>query len=214
MDTNLSQPSQETKVREVVVVGFGRRALAIIVDGIFIFFVSLMIAFILGLTMIVLDWWTSASEWPWRILAWILMLIVSLVYYTGKWAQSSGQTFGKALLGIRIVTTDGSPLTFGRLIMRYIGYIISSLFFSLGFIWVALNKKRRGWHDFIARTYVVSVLHDYPVTGDEKFRASDAGKSWIWVLLWLVLALGTPSGMVGGVWFLGPVVFRILNNLR
>lgn len=214
MGMQSSQNSPNSSVKKVEVIGFGRRFLAITIDGVFVFFASLLIAFLLGMAMIVLDWWTSASDWPWRTVAIILMLVISLIYYTGKWVQSSGQTFGKFLLGIRIVTSDGSPLTTGKMMLRYLGYIVNSLFASLGFIWVAIDKKRRGWHDLIAQTYVVSVRHEYPKGDEVEFVASDVGKSWVWVVLWVLLAIGTPSALIGGVWFLGPVVTNILNNLR
>jgi uncharacterized RDD family membrane protein YckC len=78
-----------------------------------------MIAFLIGLVMVVLDWWVSVSEWPMIILMSSLMLIVSLVYYSGKWMHSSGQTFGKFLMGIRIVSADGSPLTTKKLLLMF-----------------------------------------------------------------------------------------------
>lgn len=214
MEPNSSQQSQKLDMKYIEVIGFGRRCFAIIIDGVFIFFVSLLIAFLLGMAMIVLDWWTSASDWPWSIVASILMLIVSLIYYTGKWVQSSGQTFGKYMMGIRIVSKDGSPLTTGKMILRYLGYYVSSLFASLGFVWVAIDKKRRGWHDMIAGTYVVSIMHEYPSGEDVNIVPSDAGKSWVWVVLWIILALGAPAAVISSLWFLGPVAANILNGFR
>ena len=43
----------------------------------------------------------------------------------------------------------------GQAILRYIGYIVSALALSIGFIWIAIDKRRQGWHDKIARTYVI-----------------------------------------------------------
>lgn len=209
-----SQNSSKSNVRTVEVIGFGRRFLAILIDGVFIFLGSILAAFIVGVVWVMLGWWTSAADWPWATISAILGLLVSLVYYNGKWVQTSGQTFGKMMLGIRIISKDGSPLTTGKLLLRYLGYIISSLFASLGFIWVAFDKKRRGWHDMIAGTYVVSIMHEFPTGEEVEFEASDAGKSWIWVVIWIFLALGTPAGVISALWFLGPVVNSILNGLR
>ena len=209
-----NQESTKSNVRNVVVVGFGRRFLAILIDGFFIFFASMLIAFLMGMIWMVLGWWTSANDWPWITVTAILMLVVSLVYYNGKWVQSSGQTLGKMMLGIRIVNWDGSPLTTGKMFLRYLGYIVSAFFASMGFIWVAIDKKRRGWHDLIAGTYVVSIMHEFPTGEEVKFVASDAGKSWIWVVIWIFLALGTPAGAISSLWFLGPVVNNILRGLN
>ena len=49
MESNSSQQPPKSDVRNVEVIGFGRRFLAIIIDGVFIFMVSLLIAFLLGI---------------------------------------------------------------------------------------------------------------------------------------------------------------------
>jgi len=213
MVSNSEQQSPKSDVRNVMVVGFGRRFLAIIVDGVFIFFVSLLITFVIGIGAIVLGWYTPTTNWPWSTLTAILNLVVSLIYYNGKWVQSSGQTFGKLLLGIRIINWDGSPLTTGKMLLRYFGYIVSAFFASLGFIWVAVDKKRRGWHDLIAGTYVVSVMHDFPSGEEVNFVASDEGKSWVWVVLWIFLVIVFESSVVTSLWFLGPAINNILRGL-
>ena len=214
MESNSSQQSPKSDVRNVEVIGFGRRFLAIIIDGVFIFMVSLLIAFLLGILYVVLGWWTTASDWPWRAFGSIVLLLVSIVYYNGKWVQKSGQTFGKLMLGIRIVNSDGSPLTTKNMVLRYLGYLVSSLFASLGFIWVAIDKKRRGWHDIIAGTYVISIMHEYPTDGNVNIEASDAGRSWVWVVLWLLLVIGAEAGVISSLWFLGPVINNILRGLN
>ena len=39
--------------------------------------------------------------------------------------------------------------------MRLIGFYISGAIFYLGFIWILIDKRRRGWADLIAGTCVV-----------------------------------------------------------
>lgn len=58
-------------------------------------------------------------------------------------------------MGLRVVSTDGQPMTMGKAFIRYIGYIISAIVFYLGFIWIAIDKDKQGWHDKIANTYVI-----------------------------------------------------------
>jgi len=41
------------------------------------------------------------------------------------------------------------------LLRQTIGYWLSGAVFYLGFIWVAFDDKKQGWHDKIARTFVV-----------------------------------------------------------
>lgn len=72
----------------------------------------------------------------------------------------SACTPGKWLLRMRIVDADTfcKPMP-AQLLKRYGGYVVSMLPLTLGFFWVALDKKNRGWHDMFANTVVVKVKH-------------------------------------------------------
>jgi uncharacterized RDD family membrane protein YckC len=60
------------------------------------------------------------------------------------------------MMGLKVVRdVDGGPLSTGQAIIRLIGYWVSSAVLYLGFIWVLIDKRRRGWHDLIAGTVVV-----------------------------------------------------------
>jgi uncharacterized RDD family membrane protein YckC len=84
----------------------------------------------------------------------LLLLIWSLGYLLFFWA-TSGRTPGKAILGLRIVRTDGGKLGLGKAIVRLIGYAISGIVIYLGFLWILWDKEKQGWHDKIAGTYVI-----------------------------------------------------------
>jgi uncharacterized RDD family membrane protein YckC len=78
------------------------------------------------------------------------------VYFTYFWsAAGKGQTLGSRALNIRVVKTDGSYLDYFGAFLRYIGFVISCAAFLLGVIWAAFDAQSQGWHDKIARTYVV-----------------------------------------------------------
>lgn len=69
-------------------------------------------------------------------------------------------TPGKWLLKMRIVDQETyCKPSFKQLLTRYLGYIPALLPLSLGILWVAINKKRRGWQDMLAGTAVVKVDH-------------------------------------------------------
>ncbi len=91
----------------------------------------------------------------------VLPVIVS-VYLIAFW-RLWGQTPGKWLLGLKVVRVGGGPLSLGRAALRSVGYLLSSLPFYAGFLWV-LGPDRRGWHDRIAGTEVVYVRRR-PVEG-------------------------------------------------
>ena len=202
--------TSDSKEKYVQVIGFGRRFLAMLLDGIIVFFVSFILAFLVGMV----DVFFGSGILPWNLIIVLLMLLFSIFYFTGKWVRTSGHTLGKLLLSIKVVNADGSPLTSGKLFIRYLGYIISGIPASLGFFWVAIDKKRRGWHDLIAKTYVIHLEDDLPEDGNVTIISSDQGKGGIWVALWLLLAIGAPAVLFGSLWFLGPIISGFLNGIR
>jgi uncharacterized RDD family membrane protein YckC len=84
-----------------------------------------------------------------------LAQLFSAAYFIGFWTWR-GQTPGMMLLGLRIARdADGAPPGLARSILRYVGYVISGIVLFIGFIWVAFDRKKQGWHDKIAGTVVV-----------------------------------------------------------
>lgn len=69
--------------------------------------------------------------------------------------RQDGQTIGKMMLGLKVVKEDGTPFADGEAIIRYLGYILNSAIFMLGWVWAFVDDKRQGLHDKIAHTYVV-----------------------------------------------------------
>ena len=43
----------------------------------------------------------------------------------------------------------------GQLIGRYFAYYLSLLPLGLGFLWIAWDQRKQGWHDKIAGTVVI-----------------------------------------------------------
>jgi len=83
-------------------------------------------------------------------------LIVSFAYFVGFWTWR-GQTPGKMAVGIKVIRTDHSPVTWRCALRRFLGYITSTLMALIGFIWIAFDGHKQGIHDKIADTYVVKL---------------------------------------------------------
>lgn len=67
-----------------------------------------------------------------------------------------GKTIGKWLLGLRVVGADRGPLTYRRALLRWIGLVgLGLASFGLAFLWIFWQREKRGWHDFLARTWVI-----------------------------------------------------------
>jgi uncharacterized RDD family membrane protein YckC len=82
-----------------------------------------------------------------------LYIAVSLVYSVGFQGRF-GATPGKRLLGLRVVTLDGSPLSYGGAFRRYCAELLSVLSFGLGYLMV-LAPEKRALHDILTGTQVV-----------------------------------------------------------
>ena len=76
------------------------------------------------------------------------------IYYAYSWA-ASGKTFGMALLGVRVLRSDGADAGARRAVVRTLALPLSFLFFGLGFLGILLGDRRRALHDVIAGTVVV-----------------------------------------------------------
>ena len=212
---------KQNSEQSIPVIGFGRRLVATLIDMLVIGFLTFIMVVAYSFLLVLGDSFTAyeyqAREIPVDTVFIWSGLILSVVYFVGYWAKS-GQTVGKTVTGIRIVKTDGSQMSIGHALLRYIGYIISGAVLSLGFLWLAFDPKRQGWHDKIAGTYVLLADEDF-FTGSnaDQLTPSDQGKGWIWLTLWFVVALVMPAALFSSLLTLGPamrpVVSDILNNL-
>jgi uncharacterized RDD family membrane protein YckC len=86
---------------------------------------------------------------------WALGLAIWLTIYFGYCWAASGKTPGKAVVGLRIVAGDGSPLPPGHAFLRLVVYPVSVVFWWVVVIAVAVGLRRRALHDRIADTAVV-----------------------------------------------------------
>ena len=73
------------------------------------------------------------------------------IYFIGK----SGQTPGKKLCKIKVVTADGSPVGYGKATGRFFGYFLSSLILGIGFFMAAWDEEKRALHDRLCNTRVI-----------------------------------------------------------
>ena len=89
-----------------------------------------------------------------------LGMMLGLFYFVWTTARS-GQTWGKRLMGIKVIRSDGSPPGWGRSIVRYplgFGIELALLYVLVGFLawlWPLWDNDRQTWHDKMAKTYVV-----------------------------------------------------------
>jgi uncharacterized RDD family membrane protein YckC len=85
----------------------------------------------------------------------IISIVVPTLLAIVLWIKFKG-TPGKTMLGLNIVDfKTGGALNVKQSILRQIGYLIMILPIGLGFILIAFDPKKRGWHDKMAESAVV-----------------------------------------------------------
>lgn len=140
----------QVNLETVEYAGFWARFFATILDSILIMAVLIPLLLLMLGPQILTD--PDAANTPLgNLLQYGLPLIATVLF----WKYRSA-TPGKMLMGLIVVDgrTGGVPPT-GRLVLRYLAYIVSTLPLGLGFLWVAFDKQKRGFHDMIASTLVV-----------------------------------------------------------
>jgi uncharacterized RDD family membrane protein YckC len=88
--------------------------------------------------------------------------IGNVVYYTAGW-NKWGRTIGMKIVGIKVVGYNGENIKMSQGFFRWLtGYCLpgiipylSALAYIVLAVMVGVNKKKQGWHDMAAKSYVV-----------------------------------------------------------
>ena len=109
----------------------------------------------------------------------ILLVLWAYAYFTVQLAFT-GKTFGKAVVGLRVVRRDGKPLRPGQAAVRVLVLPFSILLLGLGLIGGILGRERRTLHDVAAGSTEVTDWGDRPAAIPSPLNhwlAAPAGRS-------------------------------------
>jgi len=139
--------------------GFWRRFGAISIDSLILDLFTVII-YLIGSSLIPMDGgfgYTAVITYYGMA---ILLNAAYFIYFHG----TTGQTPGKRILGLKVIRTDGTPVTPGIAFLRWVGYFIAKIPLFLGFIWAAFDDRKQGWHDKIAGTCVIRTIKYQRIT--------------------------------------------------
>ena len=140
--------------------GFIGRFVAWLLDGFFMGVLALFTALILGglagLTASTESSLLGFISAGLTALLIIVMLLFQFIYFGYFWSRN-GRSLGMRLLNMRVVRqTAPAELSFVRAGLRgTLGYWLSGLVFSLGYLWALVDPQQETWHDKIFDTWVV-----------------------------------------------------------
>lgn len=83
-------------------------------------------------------------------------LLLLATYGAVMW-KLKGTTIGGIVFNLRVVRVDDRPVDWATSIVRALACFLSLFAAGLGFLWIAIDDDRQGWHDKIAGTVVVRV---------------------------------------------------------
>ncbi|RDZ26691.1 RDD family protein [Lysobacter silvisoli] len=104
-----------------------------------------------------------------RLLELVLSVVSMLAYYT-LMEGAFGFTIGKLITNTRVVDEYGRPPGFGRALLRSLCRFIPFEAFSL---LMSEDSVRRGWHDSLARCYVIDRPRNGAPAGRPRHSISD-----------------------------------------
>jgi uncharacterized RDD family membrane protein YckC len=147
-------------------VGFWNRTAAALIDSVLLLVITLPIQQVLSGGGLANSSLRPASIWD-VLVSYVLPAAAILLF----WRYRSA-TPGKMFMDAEIVdaATGGKPAS-RQLLIRYLGYYLSTLPLLLGLVWVAFDPRKQGWHDKLAGTVVVSTA---PPAGQARYAPTSA----------------------------------------
>ena len=148
------------KASEVEYIGFWLRFLAFLIDNIIVAIVLIpVVTMFIGESQVAdYDLQNQAEVFlllNQQSLQWTVEVLLIGTVIVLFWIYKSA-TPGKMLFNIFIV--DARTLGKANVrqnIVRYLSYFLSLIPFGLGFLWIAIDHRKQGWHDKIANTVVI-----------------------------------------------------------
>ncbi len=151
---------------ELEYAGFWIRLEATLIDGIIVLVVTLPILFsIYG------SGYLTSEKFLLGPMDFFLNYVAPAIFTIVFWVYKSA-TPGKIIVHAKIVDAKtGKKPTLGQFVGRYLAYYLSAIPLGLGYIWVAFDPKKQGWHDKLAGTVVVRMKT--PVTKKVVFSGDE-----------------------------------------
>lgn len=146
---NTSEKSAKPTNYALKTAGFWIRFWAFLLDG---FIISAVGGILVNPIFYLMDWSLSDTVWYAPI-----SIITAILYYSYFVLMTKffGQTLGKMVFGLRVISLKHDKLTWSDVLFRdWIGRIINNVFMPL-YILVVILPENQGLHDYFADTTVV-----------------------------------------------------------
>ena len=75
--------------------------------------------------------------------------------YEGVFLSRFSATPGKMALNLKVVRSNGGPISLGRGFSRYFAKVLSGIILGIGFIMAGFDSQKRALHDILCDTRVI-----------------------------------------------------------
>lgn len=182
-------------------IGFWKRAVAFVIDAILVSIPPAVICIPLMIWQGVKIGQTGADALSGPVfmllatyfLYQVLAMVCYWLYFALLESGAKQATFGKRIMGIKVIGKNGGRIGFGRATGRTFAKILSYITLYIGYIMAGLTNRKRALHDYIAETYVVRA--DFQ-PGDE--LPDTPSHPWWLAIISLLLIVGMGSLMLLG----------------
>jgi len=140
------------------VAGIGSRFLATLIDTLLVFLLQIVVVVVYVVILNVLDIDRSGSASAWIA---AIMGIIIFIFYWGYYILFevfwNGQSPGKRWTGLRVIRSDGTPITLSEALIRNLVRIVDFLpaMYGVGVITMFIDSRSRRLGDMAAGTLVV-----------------------------------------------------------
>ena len=86
------------------------------------------------------------------VIAWIIAILIPLMYFAGAESSDGQGTLGKKYVGIVVGDENGNKISFAMATMRLLAKLVT---LGLGFLLAFADKRHQALHDKLAKTLVV-----------------------------------------------------------
>jgi uncharacterized RDD family membrane protein YckC len=131
--------------------GLMRRLAAMLYDGMLLFGVLTMATL---LAMFILGEGPEKQIAAGHPLFQAYLLLTGIAFFVWFWVHG-GQTLGMRAWRLRLLRSDGAPLTTGDALLRCLAALLSWATCGLGFLWILVDAEKLAWHDRLSKTQMV-----------------------------------------------------------
>lgn len=135
--------------------GFWWRLLAYLIDYILLASLLVLIGVFIGLFMRFTGSYINLKSPENKLRLRLVGILIFIIYNTSFESTLMQGSIGKTLCKLKVVNAKGERIKLANALGRNSAKLLSSLVVGMGFLNIYWDSKRQGWHDQLAKTYVI-----------------------------------------------------------